>query len=460
MSLLAGLLLAAAVDGPAVLRHASALSALGPHPAGSPRARAAGEFVAAGLRDAGLADVRLVAFEGGPLRGANVVGTLPAAGSDFVVVVSHHDTPEDSPGAHESGAGAGLLVELARVFAKEPSRPRTLVFLSLDGGALPASASVPAAGAAYVAALGKEGKSLVGVLAVGPLGAKGSTAVLQSLGAGDARQLGAFFIAPGWWARAAMEGAAAGDAPPLLGDAGLLRFVYPAAVRAYRPGRVRGDDAAFLAAGHPGLWLTDWSPTAAYPWAGQPADTPDKLDADVLTAAGLIAQDSLRGLLQVRRGAAADSSWVVALGRVFGPLWLLGAGVLALLPALVGGLRAVGPLRFARLFLALLSALLLWRHPVVGLFVLGLPNLLAALGSFRLSLLGLAPAIVLAAVGVLGARRGLVSGVWLAPWEIAAFGLALALSLIPLRPAGTKRPAFIKKKTGPKRLPKETVRRW
>jgi len=44
---LAALLLAtataggAAVDGPAALRHASALASLGPHPWGSPRARAA-----------------------------------------------------------------------------------------------------------------------------------------------------------------------------------------------------------------------------------------------------------------------------------------------------------------------------------------------------------------------------------------------------------------------------------
>jgi hypothetical protein len=61
---LAGLLLAAAtaggaaVDGNAALRHASALASLGPHPWGSPRARAAAAYVAAQLRAAGLSEVR------------------------------------------------------------------------------------------------------------------------------------------------------------------------------------------------------------------------------------------------------------------------------------------------------------------------------------------------------------------------------------------------------------------
>ena len=79
MTLLA-FLLAAQVDGQAALRHASALASLGPHPWGSPRSRAAAEYVAAQFRTAGLADVRLEDFESHGVRGANVVGVLRGRG--------------------------------------------------------------------------------------------------------------------------------------------------------------------------------------------------------------------------------------------------------------------------------------------------------------------------------------------------------------------------------------------
>src|SRR5438876_1072211 len=81
---LAGLVLAAAtaggavapVDGNAALRHASALASLGPHPWGSPRARAAAAYVAAQLRGAGLSEVRQEDFEVKGLHGVNVVAVL------------------------------------------------------------------------------------------------------------------------------------------------------------------------------------------------------------------------------------------------------------------------------------------------------------------------------------------------------------------------------------------------
>ena len=79
MAALLGLLLAASIDGEAALRHASALAALGPHPWGSPRNQAAAAYVAAQLREAGLDEVELQAFERHGIRGTNVVATLPGA---------------------------------------------------------------------------------------------------------------------------------------------------------------------------------------------------------------------------------------------------------------------------------------------------------------------------------------------------------------------------------------------
>src|ERR1700675_4675937 len=132
ISLLA-VLLAASVDGEAALRHASALAALGPHPWGSPRNQAAAEYIASQLRDAGLTEVRLQGFESQGIRGTNVIGVLRAPGPELVVVGAHHDTAPDAPGAYDDGGGVGVLIETARMWAREPSRTRTFVFASFDG---------------------------------------------------------------------------------------------------------------------------------------------------------------------------------------------------------------------------------------------------------------------------------------------------------------------------------------
>src|SRR5512144_1940573 len=99
------LALAAAVDGQTALRHASALAALGAHPFGSPRTRAAAEYIASQLRDVGLGEVQVEEFDSGGKHGANVVGVLRAPGREFVVVATHHDTVADSAGAHEADSG-------------------------------------------------------------------------------------------------------------------------------------------------------------------------------------------------------------------------------------------------------------------------------------------------------------------------------------------------------------------
>src|SRR5258708_12872946 len=95
----------AAVDGNAALRHASALASLGPHPWGSPRARAAAAYVAAQLRGAGLSEVRQEDFEVKGVRGVNVVAVLKGAGPGIVGVGAHHDTPPPPPPPYHPRAG-------------------------------------------------------------------------------------------------------------------------------------------------------------------------------------------------------------------------------------------------------------------------------------------------------------------------------------------------------------------
>src|SRR5688572_23086969 len=117
--LAAALILAASFDGAAALRHASALSALGPRPWGSPRTGAAASYIEAQLRAAG-ATVRLEPFESHGIRGANVIGTLKGDSPEFLVIGAHHDTAPGAVGAYDDAAGVGVMIEAARVLASRP----------------------------------------------------------------------------------------------------------------------------------------------------------------------------------------------------------------------------------------------------------------------------------------------------------------------------------------------------
>ncbi len=113
--------------------------------------------------------------------------------------------------------------------------------------------------------------------------------------------------------------------------------------------------------------------------------------------------------------------------------WLAGLGAASLLPGLWRGWTAGGPalgLRFAQ---SLLAAVLLWCHPVPALWILLLPHLLLPWRrSWWTAPLALGPALGLLALGSAAWWRGVVNGVWLAPWEIAVLGLALALAFLGL----------------------------
>jgi Peptidase family M28 len=447
--------LAAAVDGQSVLRHASALTALGPHPFGSPRARAAAEYVASQLRDVGVGEVQVQEFEGEGKQGANVIGVLRAPGNELLVIATHHDTASASPGAHEAGGGPGLIIELARIFARDASRPRTLVFASFDGGASGSGRGMGAT--AYLATLGPQAKDLVAAITLGGVGWKGGAPVVQTYGHAG-RPKDPYAICPAWLARATLEGAARADAPLALGDPGLFAWLYQPAVRTFRVAQSGGEDAAFAYAGFPTLLIDDSPVSAPFPWRDQPADTADKLDLDALARAGQSATGALRAIIQAPRGPTAEPTWFAIGGRVFGAGVLFGAGILSLVPALIRAFRSGGPGLPARIVQAALFAVLLWRHPVPALAVLLLPNLAAAAGSLSLSLLALLPTAALAATGLVGWRRGIVTGTWLEAWEIAVLGLALAASLIPSRPAQTKpRPAMPSSRA--KGLPKGPKRR-
>ncbi len=450
MSPLLSLLLAASIDGEAALRHASALAALGPHPWGSPRNQAAAAYVAAQLREAGLDQVELVAFERHGVRGTNVVATLPAPGEEFVLVGAHHDTAPEAPGAYDDGGGVGLLIELARVLAGDERRSRTVVFASFDGEEAWATGKGTTAGSrAYVERLGPRARSMVAAFSIEMCGWKAGAPVLHPIAYADPREKGRAVIAPGWLARAALSGSREEGAPLGVGDP-YLSWLYQPAVRTFRV-RLYGDDLSFLQAGHPALFASDSSFSAFYPDYHEPSDTADKLDAAALARMGRGVLGAVRALERVPRGPAEAPHWFAAFGRVVDGPWLLALGAASLLPGLWRGWRRGGPALGLRVVQAVLAGVLLWRHPVPALWLLLVPQLvLPWRRSWWTALLSLGPAVALLAIGASAWWRGTVNGVWLAPWEIAVGGLALALAFLGLG-AGGSRSRGARKPSGRKR---------
>jgi aminopeptidase YwaD len=437
--LLAPAMLLAAAFGEAALGHARALAALGPHPWGSPRARAAAEYVAVKFRDAGLAEVRLQEFESHGLGGANVIGVLRAAGPEFVVVGAHHDTAPDAPGAYDDGGGVGVLIETARALARAPSRPRTLVFVSWDAEEAESQKPTSAAGSReYVRSLGAEARNLVAALDIEMCGWKGGTPVLHPIAYADALRPGQSVIAPGWLVSAVQSGARQAGAPLRVGDP-LLSWLYQPAVRTFRV-RLYGDDLSFLQEGLPAVFLSDSSFTAYYPWYHRREDTADKIDAASLARVGEAVLGAVQALSRVTRGGD-ERDWVSVLGYVLGRWTLLALGILSLAPGLSRAFRTGGAPLAARALHAGLFGTLLWRHCVPALWVFALPNVVSAMTRRAWSWgLALAPLVALAGIGVAARLReagpagAIVSGTWLSTWEFVAAAAALALLFV--RPAG------------------------
>jgi hypothetical protein len=185
--------------------------------------------------------------------------------------------------------------------------------------------------------------------------------------------------------------------------------------------------------------VADSSISAFYPDYHRPSDVAERLDARALERMGRAVLGTVRALDRAPVGPAADPHWFAAFGRVIGWSWLLGLGAAAMLPALGSGLASGGWPFGLRVLQTALFGVLLWRDPVLALWLLLLPNALLPLSRRLFVLVSLAPALALLTLGVLAWWRGAVSGVWLQPWEIAVAALALVLSLFALpRRAGAR----------------------
>ena len=238
-------------------------------------------------------------------------------------------------------------------------------------------------------------------------------------------------IASAWLVRAVFEGSRAVGSPLGIGDPYFF-WLYQPVVRTFRV-RFYGDDVSFLQAGHPALVASDSSFSAFYPDYHEASDTADKLDAAALERMGRGVLGLVRALDRVPRGPAEDPHWFAAFGRVLGWPWLVALAAASVLPGLWRASRVSGLALGVRIVQAGIAGVLLWRHPVPALWVLLVPLLLLPWRRAWWTLaLALAPAAALVALGAAAWWRGAVNGVWLAPWEIVALFLALALAFLGL----------------------------
>jgi hypothetical protein len=433
LALIPAALLAAAIDGGAALRHASSLAALGPHPWGSPRGAVAAQYVEAEFRAAGLEEVRLQPFTAHGIAGTNVLGVLRGSGPEFVLLAAHHDTAPEAPGAYDDGGGVGVLIETARVLARQGRPARTIVFASFDAEESWSTGKGKTAGSrAYLASLGPDARNLVAAFDVEMCGWKGGRPVFHPIAYPDPARPGRYAITPAWLMRSAL---ASGRFP--VGDP-YLSWLYQPGVRAFRIG-LYGDDLSFLQGGQAALFTSDSSFTAYYPWYHLPSDTADKIDAASLARMGAGVLAIVDALGRVPRGPAAEPDWFAAFGRVLGRVELWAIAILSLLPLAWRAYRAGGLGTGLGALQAALFLYLLWRNPVPALWVFLLPNLFGRGRRLWLTLLTAVPLVLLVTLGVVAWSRGFVQGLWLSPLEIAAYGLGLAAAYAVPAGAPSKR---------------------
>jgi hypothetical protein len=271
-------------DGALALRHVERLVALGPRPAGSAAAGRARTYIAGELKRTGVS-ARVQTFEAdtphGRLKFANVIGVLPGARPDVIMIAGHYDTkwfPDFRfVGANDGGSSTALLLELARVLGTR-SRDFTYWIVFFDGEeareAWTATDSLYGSRhlATELARTGKLPRALILADMIGDrnLGIRRETASTP-------------------WLTELVWNAAR----RLRYDAHFLPDALP----------VEDDHVPFLRAGVPATLLIDFD----YPPWHTAADTVDKVSADSLRIVGEVILDTLPAL-EDRIGGAGGAS--------------------------------------------------------------------------------------------------------------------------------------------------------
>lgn len=129
-----------AFDSNRAYEHVRQQVALGPRPAGTPANTSTRAYIVKTLAQAGLTATEQ-AFEArtpvGPVKMANVIGTIPGERAERIAIASHFDTKPIAEfrfvGANDGGSSTGALLELARVLKAGPKPTFTIEFIFFDG---------------------------------------------------------------------------------------------------------------------------------------------------------------------------------------------------------------------------------------------------------------------------------------------------------------------------------------
>ena len=104
-----------------VLAHTRAIELKGRRPEGGAAEHAAANYIVGQLRDLGYqVEVEPFRLPSG-LISRNVVARAAGADARVVVLSAHIDSKRSTPGANDNAAGCGILLEIARILAKQPA---------------------------------------------------------------------------------------------------------------------------------------------------------------------------------------------------------------------------------------------------------------------------------------------------------------------------------------------------
>ncbi len=419
-----------AFDAATIAQTSATLNALGPHPFGSPRNQAAAQFVAAKLKEAGLAQtaVEEFVFDGSP--GTNVVASLQGRSDRLLIVAAHHDSRKDTQDVSDRSRSLSLLIEIGRQASR--LRPaKTWILASFDGGE-----SKGEGFAHYLESLGPSRRLIDGIVVLDASrlqnspGAPSLQAPACANGVSPERREMA--------ARDLVSAAVLGVSPSLdfsFDDPGISLFTQ-SFIRAFRS-ECDPMAARALAAQLGVILVADTSYSRSFLARNAPLPTADPaLRDNAAVGLGEVAFAAIQGIDARTPSAPPSDSWLVV-GRSVWPGWLIFVlGIMTLIPGLFT-LRAQGTSLAIRIAYSAVFTLVLYDEPEVALFVGLLPNLLPPSAPKKFLTLTLMPFALLISAGALGFLRGTVTGSWLSVWVWA--GLAAGFALLYASPRGGRK---------------------
>ncbi len=305
---------------------AQSLAALGPRTPESPGHGQAAELLPALMSAAGLQEVEKLSTADGSVH---FTGVLPGTGGREILLTAHWDTVAGSPGASDDASGCGVALAAVLDLARTPLRHDVRVIL-FDREELKPSGAETWARSLDVTARGRI-LAAIDLEMMGWASARRGVVHTFPVNRGGKRTL-----APGWLVHAALKGGRSAGMDLSLADPALT---IPAqlVLRSATVLHTASSDS-LLEVGVPAVLLTDAAPTRFDPEYHGESDTADRLSPERLQAwAGTVAA-IVRRLDALPARPVAESSYLVAFGRVWLRRDLLWFGLLIWIPLVWRGL--------------------------------------------------------------------------------------------------------------------------